>query len=180
MRFAVFRIGGGGRRSHKGFIDVRVLERETSTCTILVRDTNLGRCPSCGYIATLPEETFCPYCTGGSQGLHVQRLSASPMMTQIKMNPNDPIVVGDLLRNPLFNPEKRLRFAVKGEALSSRYKEDDVLEAIRWHGGKIDSEIGAGTDVLLRGKWADEESRRARELGLKVLYHFEVFDFLRK
>jgi hypothetical protein len=180
MRFEVFRVRQGGRRAHKGFIDVRVTEKETSVCTILTRDVNLGRCPSCGYTASTPEEAFCPYCTGSGQGLHVQRLSAPPRMTEITMTPNDPVVVGDLVQNPFFAPNDSLRFAVKGDPLSVQVKNEEILDAIRWHGGAIDAEIGAGTDVLLAGKWATEETRRAKDLGIQILHHYHLFDFLRK
>ena len=96
------------------------------------------------------------------------------------MNPNDPIVVGDLIRNPLFDPDRKLRFAVKGDPLHINFRTEDLMSAIRWHGGLIDPDVGAQTDVLLAGKWATEESRRARELGIKVLHHYELFNFLRK
>jgi len=180
MRFEVFRVRQGGRRVRKGFVDVRVVDKETATCYILNQDIHLGRCPSCGYTARLPEEELCPYCTGSGQGLHVQRLSASPKMTVIEMNPDDPIIIGDKIQNPFFAPGESLKFAVKGEPLSIQYKNEQLLSAIRWHGGAIEAEIGAGTDVLLAGKWAIEETRRARELGIEILHHYHVFDFLRK
>ena len=179
MRFEVFRVREGGRRSRKAFIDVRVVERETAVCMILDQDINLGRCPSCQYTAQLPEEALCPYSTGSGQGLHVQRLSASPKMTAIKMNENDPIVIGDFVQNPFFAPKKSLHFAVKGEPLSVQFKTEQILAAIRWHGGVVDAEVGAGTDALLAGKWAIEETRRAKELGIQVLHHYLVFDFMR-
>jgi len=179
MRFEIFRIRQGGRRARKGFVDVRSVDRETAVCMILEQDIRLGRCPSCGYVARIPEEQNCPYCTGSGQGLHIQRLSASPKMTRIVMNPDDPIVIGDFAQNPLFDSKKALHFAVKGEPLSTQYKTEDFLSSIRWHGGVIDAEIGAGTNVLLSGKWALEDTRRARELGIEILYQFQVFDFLR-
>jgi len=180
MRFEVFQVRRGGRRAHKGYLVVRSTGRETANCIILEQAVNLGRCPSCGYTARLPEETNCPYCTGSGQGLHIQRLSASPRAAVIGMTPDDPIVAGDLVQNPFLEPGKQLRIAVKGDPLHPSYKTEDLIAAVRWHGGIVDAEVGAGTDILLAGKWATEETRRARELGIRVLHHFEVFDFLRK
>ncbi len=178
MRFEVFQLRGGSRHVHKGYIDVRSVSRETSSCIIIERKIRLPRCPACGYIGTCPEEQFCPSCTGG--GILFQRLRASPRESSLGMNPHDPILVGDLLRNPLFDPDMELRFAVKGDPLHTSFGTEDLMAAIRWHGGVIDPDVGAQTDVLLAGKWATEESRKARELGIRVLHHYELFNFLRK
>ena len=178
MRFEVFQLRNGGRHFHKGYIDVRSAGRETSSCIIIERSVRLPSCPSCGYVGRYPEQQFCPFCTGG--GILFQRLHPTPKETTLGMNPTDPIVVGDLVRNPLFDPDRKLRFAVKGDPLHTNYKTEDLMSAIRWHGGMIDPDVGAQTDVLLAGKWATEESRKARELGIQVLHHYELFNFLRK
>jgi hypothetical protein len=178
MRFEVFQLRNGGRRVRKGFVDVRSVDRETASCTIIERKIKLPRCPSCGYVGRYAEEQFCPNCTGG--GILFQRLRASPRESSLGINPSDPIVVGDLIQNPLFDPGMKLRFAVKGDPLHTDYRTEDLMTAIRWHGGVIDSDVGAQTDVLLAGKWATEESRKASELGIHVLHHYELFNFLRK
>ena len=178
MRFEVFQLRNGGRRVRKGFVDVRSVDRETASCIIIDRKIRLPRCPACGYIGRYPEEQFCPNCTGG--GILFQRLRASPRESSLGMNPSDPIVVGDLIQNPLFDAGRKLRFAVKGDPLHTNFRTEDLMTAIRWHGGVIDSDVGAQTDVLLAGKWATEESRKASELGIHVLYHYELFHFLRK
>lgn len=178
MRFEVFQLRGGSRHVHKGYIDVRSVSRETSSCIIIERKVRLPRCPACGYIGTYPEEQFCPNCTGG--GIIFQRLRASPKESSLGMNPYDPILVGDLVRNPLFDPDKKLRFAVKGDPLHTDFGTEDLMAAIRWHGGVIDPDVGAQTDVLLAGKWATDEFRKARELGIRVLHHYELFSYLRK
>ena len=184
MRFEVFQLRHGDRRVHKGFLVVRSLGRETASCIIMDKAIALPRCPADGYTARHPEEQFCPYDSGGEAGgLHVQELSSPPKMGNMGMNLNDPIVVDDLVQNPLFAPGRKLHFAVKGDSdnpVHKSYKMEDFVAAVRWHGGVVDPELSAETDVLVAGKYAMEDVRKAREFGIRVLYQYELVDFLRK
>ena len=183
MRFEVFQFRQGIRRVHKGYLAVRSVGRETASCIILNMAIRLPRCPGGGYTARYPEERFCPYCTGSAGGARVQRLSAIPQEVNLGMDPENPIVAGDLIHNPLYEPGRKLHFAVKGEAESSlarEWKTEDFIAAIKWHGGVVDADLTAGTDVLLAGKYAMDATRMARELGIRILRQYEVFNFLRQ
>jgi hypothetical protein len=183
MRFEVFRMQQGVRRIRKGYLVVRSASRETASCIIVNMAIRLPRCPADGYTARYPEEQFCPYDTGSAGGLVVQRLSASPKEINLGMDADHPIVAGDLIQNPLYESGTKLHFAVKGESenpVSRKWDSEDFIRAIKWHGGLIDADVSAQTDVLLTGKYANEETRKARELGVKVLRQYEVFDFLRQ
>jgi hypothetical protein len=179
MRFEVFQLRRGGRHVRKGFIVVRSAGRETSNCIIMNKLVNLPRSAASGYTAELAEELFSPYDTGPGGGFEVERLRGSPKEIVMGMNAEDPIVEGDLIRNPLFEPNRQLHFAVKGDPLHHKYGTEEILKAIRWHGGVIDPEINSQTDILLHGKWATEEVRRANQLGVQVMHQSEVFDFIR-
>jgi hypothetical protein len=183
MRFEAFQLRQGSRRVRKGYLVVRSAGRETASCIIVDMAIRLPRCPGDGYTARYPEERFCPFCTGSAGGARVQRLSAIPKETNLGMDPENPIVAGDLIQNPLYESGRELHFAVKGDTespLSEKWKTEDFIAAIKWHGGLVDADLTAQTDVLLAGKYAMDETRRARELGVRVLRQYEVFDFLRQ
>ena len=183
MRFEVFRFQQGNRRIRKGYLTVRNTGRETSSCIIVDMAIRLPRCPADGYTARYPEERFCPYCTGSKGGARIQRLSGAPKEANLGMDQKNPIVAGDLVQNPLYDPGKKLHFAVKGEAedpVSRKWKDADFIAAIKRHGGVVDADVSAQTDVLLVGKCAMDAVRKARELGIRVLHQYEVFDFLRQ
>ncbi|MHC4504918.1 MAG: hypothetical protein ACYTFI_16565, partial [Planctomycetota bacterium] len=152
MRFEVFQLRQGGRRVVKGFVIVRDVGRETASCIIMDKAIRLPRCPTGDYTAAQPEELFCPYHAGaGGAGSRAQRLKAIPKEVNMGMKVEDPIVVGDLVGNPFFKPRKRLHFAVKGDPdnpVVREFKTEDFVAAIRWHGGIIDADLGAQTDVL--------------------------------
>lgn len=180
MKFEVYQLRQGRQLARKGYLQVRKVDRETSICTILEREEKLPRCPACGFIAVYPEELFCPYCTGGKSGFQVQSLSAAPKIVEMGMDPDDPIVEGDRAYNPFFDPKERLYFALKGDPLSDRYSAETVLATVRWHGAVVEQEVSARTNFLLAGKWASDDIKRARELGVKILHYTDVLEFLRQ
>jgi hypothetical protein len=184
MRFEVFQLRQGERRVHKGYIVVRDVAPELSDCQVFDRDVSLPSCPGCGYTGRLPEERFCPYCAGGGSaaGTKFQQLSGLSTKTTLGMKQHEPIIVGDLLHNPLFAPGRKLRIAVKGDQENPVHPDFPFqlfVNAVRRHGNILDEEVGAQTDLLLAGKFAQAHVRKARELGLRILHHSEVFNFLR-
>lgn len=89
---------------------------------------------------------------------------------------NDPIVKGDLVRTPLFEKDKQIRFAFLGTKLTNRYYNLKELERkIEEFGGKVQKEISVETDiVVLLGK-AEEEFQKEYEKAVQ----YNV-DFLRE
>ncbi len=176
--FEVFQIKGGNRRVHKGMIEVKTVDEETSAATILVREIRLPRCPNSGYAAMRPEERFSPYDSGGQSGLRVVKLQARPKEVIWGMNPDDPMAEGDLIYSPFFDPGSVLRFTVKGDDHIA-YTPEEIVRSIKWHGGIVDDEVTATTDYLVSQRWAQDPIKKARELGVPILYEFDVFRFLR-
>ena len=177
MRFEIFQVKHGNVRIHKGLIEVKTVDEETATATVLYRVVSLPRCPTTGYAASRPEERFSPYDSGGQSGLKVVKLLARPKVVTWGMNPRDPMTAGDLVFNPFFDAKRKLRFCVKGEKIE--YAQEEIIRTIKGHGGVIDDEVTATTDFLVSQRWAQEHVKKARELGVPVLYEFDIFDFLR-
>ncbi len=179
MRFEVFQVRRGNKRVHKGYLEVKTSHPEVSSCAILVNEVHLPRCSICGYTATNVREAYCPRCTrpGTSQG--AQRLRDVKIVVLGK-SVTDPIVKGDLLFNPFFSPAGVKRYAVSGQPLIMRHRDYSVKaikKAIQFHGNVVDEKLSAKTDVLvaLRG---GEDRKRAMELGIKIVYGWQLFRYL--
>jgi hypothetical protein len=173
FRFEVYQVKGG-RDVHKGWIEVKEASQETATCVILHKKVLLPTDPGTSYVAKNPEERFSPYVTRGDR--KVQALNGPPKVVWWGLNQEDPIVSGDLIRNPFYHPRAPMRFFVDGEPI--KYGKADVARIIKRYGGIVDDELSAGTDYLVAGKWAHESVKKAIELGVKVFYEFELFRFL--
>lgn len=182
MRFEVFQIRRGNHRVHKGHIEVKTAEAEVSICAILVKEVRLPRCPVCHYTAAQPEERFCPRCTspGTSQG--AQMLSDSPKVVIWGKSGTDPIVKGDLLFNPFFSPKKKKLYAISGQALIKRkaYSREAIKEAVVFHGNTVADQVSAKTDVLIALRGDVDVVKKAKELGIVIVYGFELFRYLEK
>ena len=190
MRFEVYQVRYGNRRVHKGYLEVKSVEPEVSTCSILVREVRLPRCPVCSYTAAEPEELYCPRHTEpGPNPQAYQRLSNSPKVVMIGQSDTDPVVKGDLVYNPLFSLRSGMRYAIVGEPLVDRKYCDrfSVAKAVEFYGGTVDQSFTAETDVVialaLRGSEAGEAKdvvRRAEDMGVPILREFELFRYLEK
>lgn len=180
-RFEVFQIRAGVHRESKGFLEVKTVNPETSTCIMLERDIDFPRCPVCGYVAHLPEELYCPYCSGGTSGIGVQKLSASPKKVTIGINPDNPIAADDLVWNPLFGGAKGNTIVYKGDPLlPNRFSRHFIEDIITWYGNGLEKDISAEVDLVVAGKLATDAVDAARELGIPIIYEFELFPFLRR
>jgi hypothetical protein len=179
MRFEVRQIRHSNHVVHKGNLEVKTAGPEVSTCTILVKEIRLPRCPVCSYTGSQPEELYCPKCTapGTSQG--VQRLNDTPKIIEVGKDLTDPIIKGDLVYNPLFTPGKKTRYAVSGTPLLERtaYGIKAIKDTIAFYNNVVDERLTAQTDVLIALR-SSEDLRRAKELGIKIIYGFELFRYL--
>ncbi len=178
--FEVFQIKSG-RRVLKGRVEVRTVGETTSTARVSVEAVRLPRCHASGYTAAEPWERFSPYDSGGAGGLKVARLLGRPKEAVRGMNPDDPMVRGDLIHNPFFDADRPLRVAVQGDDYIV-YSPDEIRAAVRRHGGIVDDEVTAATDCLVSLRWPGDDDppplRKARELGVPVIHEFELFGFL--
>ncbi|HOX07763.1 MAG TPA: hypothetical protein PK280_15290 [Planctomycetota bacterium] len=191
MRFEVFQVRYGNRRVHKGFLEVKSTEPEVSTCSILVKEIRLPRCPICNYTAEQSEELYCPRCTAPGSPQAFQRLSGTPKVATVGQSETDPIVKDDLLYNPLFALRPGVRYAVVGEPLQAPVPRppddrvtpallDHIRKTVEFYGGKVVAEVNAETDVVIALRGAKEAVSRAEEMGIPVVREFEIFRYLEK
>jgi hypothetical protein len=181
FRFEVFQIRAGVYRESKGFLEVKTVNPETATCTLVERNIELPRCPVCGYTARMPEEIYCPYCSGGTSGIGVQKLNASPKKVVLGINPDNPVAASDLIWNPLFGEAKGKIVVYKGDPLlPNRYARAYIEDTIKNYGNRLAEDVSAEVDLLVAGRLATDTVEAARELGIPIVYEFELFPFLRR
>lgn len=96
---------------------------------------------------------------------------------------NDPIVKGDLIRNPFFDAEEQKVFVFLGDKLDSRYYSlPEVKRRLGDAGARIDNEISIETDfVVLLGE--DQENfqaqyDRATQFGVIFMREAELLDYI--
>ncbi len=102
----------------------------------------------------------------------------------------DPILAGDRLRNPHFEPNKVLHFFLLGDFPLTLAKEQATVR-LRELGAMVDETLASGTDVvvlgeksLAEGEFAQEltdtdEYKLADKLGMRIIRVAELADFLR-
>lgn len=102
----------------------------------------------------------------------------------------DPILAGDKLRNPHFEPNKVLHFFLLGDFPLTLSKEQATARLLEL-GAAVDEAISTGTDVvvlgeksLAEGEFAKEltetdEYKLAEKLGMRVIRVAELASFLR-
>ncbi len=183
--FEVYQERSAGQRHVKGYIEVTKTLPSMSECMILERIVHLPRDPLTGYIASSPEELYSPYATKGggkAESERAQPLVGRPKTVLLGHVPMDPIVNGDLIVNPFFDPGRSLTFAIVGQG-AIKYPRSYIERVIREYGGQIKDlpgpeAIGPGIDFLIAQRDAKEEVNTATNMGIKVLYEFELFRFL--
>jgi hypothetical protein len=98
-------------------------------------------------------------------------------------DPTDPIVKGDLIRNPFFEKDKQVRVAFLGTKLTNRYYNLKELERkIEEFGGKVQKEVSVETDILIVLARAEEEFQKeyekAIQLGIDMMREDELLDYI--
>jgi NAD-dependent DNA ligase len=100
-------------------------------------------------------------------------------------DPRDPIVKGDLIRNPFFDPEEQRTFVFLGTKLDNRYYNlQELQRKIEEFGGKVDREVTIGTDfVVVLGETegdADiqDKQRIASQFGVIFMRESELLEYL--
>ena len=89
---------------------------------------------------------------------------------------NDPLIVGDYLHNPIYDPEKVLHFAVRGDFL--RYSKEELAQFIKDSGDVVDPEVTVRTDYLVAGTSSGAALDQAKKLGVSILSEDQLIDFV--
>lgn len=192
MRFEVFTIRPGNKKVVKGYLEVKKADVSKSECIIIRRPVLMPKDPLSDYVANQPEEMFSPYQESGKKGATAQPLSGKPRPAVME-NPKDPIVEGDFIQNPFFNSKKALAFFIAGakeiqnerQKSAIRYKWTEIKAVIEAYGGKVNANPDVGCDYMIAQKSPQEgndaeraEFVRAKDMGLPVIYEWELFRFL--
>jgi len=110
------------------------------------------------------------------------------------MNKEDPIAEGDLVQNPFFTPGKSLTFYIAGskeivnetQKSAIRYRWTEIKGVIEAYGGKVSPVADTTVNYMVcqknpktEGTDAEKaEYQKAVDLGLPVIYEWELFRFL--
>ncbi|MEZ6186112.1 MAG: hypothetical protein R3F62_14005 [Planctomycetota bacterium] len=101
---------------------------------------------------------------------------------------NDPIVRGDLVFTPTFDPQAQLLFTFLGERSSptSPYDKAELQQKLIEIGAKIENQISTKTDYVIllgaddeaRGQEVEAEAERAAQYGVTFMTEKELLEFL--
>ncbi len=90
---------------------------------------------------------------------------------------NDPLIVGDFLHNPVYDPERVRGFAVRGEF--RRFSHTEIGRFVQDSGGRVDQDLSVDTDFLVAGTGAQKDLEQAVKLGVSIISEDQLIDFLR-
>jgi len=197
--FEVFALRPGEGKISKGYIKVRRANPSMSECFAIKRELALPKDTLSSYVASQPEEKFSPYQAGVDKekkvSINVQPLEGKPKVVSGGPSAMDPIVQGDLIENPFFSPWKPRTYFIAGskkienerQKSAIRYAWPEIKAMIEFYGGKVSPEANTNVDIMIMQKSPDspdteaseqEEFKRAKFLGIPVLYEWELFRFL--
>lgn len=195
MRFDVVR-NRMNKQVRIATIQITKVGDSTSEVAILDEPTTRKVCPVTGYVAKNPEERYSPYAVGDSD-------RAIPLMSLVQedvssMKDSDPIIVGDIIVNPIFEKDKKLKIAFAGEPVV--YSLDVLKNQIQEAGAILQDKVDIDTDFVVVGKVDEnrfaaddkdaadkdpklEASRKALEIasqyGIPLIREVELYDYLR-
>ena len=90
---------------------------------------------------------------------------------------NDPLIAGDSLHNPVYDPDHVRSFAIRGEF--RRFSRTELARFIQESGGKLDNSLSIDVDFLVAGANADKDLDQATKLGMSILSEDQLLDFLK-
>jgi len=90
---------------------------------------------------------------------------------------NDPLLEGDHLHNPVYDPAKVIHFAIAGDF--TEFSKDELARFVTESGGVVDKALSTSTDFLVAGAHADAAAEQAGKLGMVVLSETQLIEFVR-
>ena len=94
-----------------------------------------------------------------------------------EVDANDPIIPGDLLHNPVYDPDHVRGFAIRGEFRT--FSKTEIAKFINDAGGRVDSELTVNTDYLVAGAAADKDLEQASKLGIGIVSEDQLVEMVR-
>jgi hypothetical protein len=92
------------------------------------------------------------------------------------VDPLDPILPGDHVRNEIYDPERVREFAFAGTVANTRYSMEELGKLIESFGGRLVADTDITTDVVILGAGYENSDNyaRAQELHLETLTENEL------
>jgi len=90
---------------------------------------------------------------------------------------NDPIIPGDHLHNPVYNPSDVKVFVLKGDF--AKFSAEELTRFITDSGAKVEKDLTTATDYLVAGDRAQAALDQASKLGISILSEDQLLDFVR-
>ena len=90
---------------------------------------------------------------------------------------NDPLIVGDLLHNPVYDPDHVRSFAIRGDF--NRFSRTELTRFVLESGGKLEQQLSVNVDFLVAGANAQTDLDQATKLGMSILSENQLLDFLK-
>ncbi|MBI3723768.1 hypothetical protein HY251_07435, partial [bacterium] len=114
-----------------------------------------------------------------------QDMSQCAVLQGTIVDPSDPVVKGDLVRNPIFERNAQPKFWFLGTKLSNRYYNKGELERkIEEFGGKVLKSLSVDVDYVVILQKGDEEFpddyKKATELGATFMKEEDLLDYVGK
>jgi hypothetical protein len=192
-RFECYALRPGNKKVFKAWLEVRRADPSKSECLVVQRPVLMPKDPLSSYVAKDPEEIFSPYQESGKQGFSAQTLSGAKTI-MLGANKEDPIVEGDVVQNPFYAPNKTFTFYIAGskelqnerQKSAIRYRWTEIKNVIEFYGGKVVPVADTSVDYVIAQKNPKTEGtdaekadfQKAVDLGLPVIYEWELFRFL--
>lgn len=117
-----------------------------------------------------------PVVKGSVEVVEVEARMAVCRVTD-EVNANDPLIPGDMVHNPVYNPDDVKTFVIKGDF--AIYSAEEIARFVTESGGKVDKELTTTSDYLIAGGRAEEELAKASKLGVSVLSEQQAIELVR-
>lgn len=193
FRFECFAQKPGGEKLVKGYLEVKRADVSKSECLLVERPVLMPKDPLSAYQAKDPEELYSPYQESGKKSFSAQPLSGAGKMTILGKPKNEPIVEGDCIQNPFYSPGKTFTFHIAGakeianerQKSAIRYRWTEIKSVIEQYGHTYSPIADTTVNYVIAQKNPRDgtdaekaEFQKAVDLGLPVIYEWELFRFL--
>ena len=95
-----------------------------------------------------------------------------------EVNANDPLLAGDLVHNPVYNPADVKTFVIKGDFAT--FSAEELARFVTESGGKVGKELTTATDYLVAGDNAQASLDQAVKIGVSILNEDQLIDLVRR
>jgi hypothetical protein len=92
------------------------------------------------------------------------------------VDPTNPFVAEDSIRNAIYDPERTREFAFAGSVTNSRYSIQEIAAMIESFGGRLVDEVDVTTDVIVLGAGYEDDANftKAQDLRLEAMREQEL------